>query len=312
MNNMVYNIDKNIDELYKKKYRLKEEQRKVTILSKPNVTPVKFTKEDIDKIRSKKLGNELIKFRKKLYKKLNNQNLTLLNNNIASLKVKIKYLDPKIFSLKVSAGTYSVKKNKIKLLSFLKNGVINHELIHMATAFYDKKYKIGFCGFQQILFYNGESLGCGLNEGYTQLISKRYFNENNDYTTDGYKICMFFAEKVEEIVGKDRMESFYFNADLMGLYKYLTKFDESSNIYTFIINLDNIIKKEDISNVKNDPEYGLLSCYLSKWFIKFKQEELSKNTIDKGTFDKQIYDYLCALGTLELYLENQKNKKNTV
>lgn len=312
MNNIINNIDENIDKLSTQtltKYNLEKEQRKVTILSRPNITPEKLTKEDISEIKNKKLGDELIKFRKKLYQKVNNKNLSLLNNNLSSLKVKIRYLAPEILTLKVAAGKYNVIKNKITMLNFLKNEALNHELLHMATAFYDKKLKIGFCGFQQILFYKKESLGRGLNEGYTQLISRRYFNENNNCVIDGYNVCMHFAEKLEEIVGKDRMEIFYFNADFMGLYEYLTKFGESSNIATFIAILDNFVKKRSILDIKNDIEHKLLICYLSKWFIKKKEEELSKNIIDKVAFDKQINDYLNSLDAKELYLENYDKQK---
>lgn len=312
MNDIINNIDKNIDKLSTQtltKYNLEKEQRKVTILSKPNITSEKLTKEDIRNIKNKKLGNELIKFRKKLYQKVNNENLSLLNNNLISLKVKIRYLAPEIVTLKVAAGKYNIVKNKITILNQLKNLAINHELFHMATTFYDKKLKIGFCGFQQILFYKKESFGKGLNEGYTQLISRRYFNETNECVIDGYEVCMHFAEKLEEIVDKDRMETFYFNADLMGLYKYLTKFDEGSNVATFIAILDNIVKKRFILDIKNDIEYELLICYLSKWFIKKKEEELSKNIIDKIEFDKQINYYLNSLGAQKLYLKNCKKLK---
>lgn len=312
MNDIINNIDKNIDKLFNKtrlKYKSKKNKRRVTIFSKPNINPTSLSKEDINKIKNKKFGKDLIKFRKKLYKKINSKNLTLLNNNISSLKVKIKYLAPEILLLNLTVGSYNIQKNKIKVFKSYEKETINHELLHMATTFYDKKLKIGFCGFEQILFCKRELFGKGLNEGYTELISKRYFNENNDFVIDGYEVCMFYAEKLEKIVGKNRMELFYFNANLMGLYKYLTKFDESSNIFTFIAILDNIIDKREVSNTKNVREHELLSYYLSKWYIKLKQEELSKNIIDKATFDKEIYDYLYSLGTQELYLENYDNQK---
>ena len=76
MNNLQNDIDKYIDDItyknnVKKKYKLKKEQfRKVTIVSKPQVESIKLNIDDISKIKQKPLGYELIKFRKKLYESI--------------------------------------------------------------------------------------------------------------------------------------------------------------------------------------------------------------------------------------------------
>lgn len=314
MDNVRNNIDKHIQEIssksyYNKKFKLKKNKSKIiTIFSRPQINNLKLTKDDMQRIKQKSLGKELIKFRKKLYPIFKSENLKLLNNNIKSLKVKIKYFDPKILSLKFSSGKYILKKNKIILLNSFKEGAINHEFFHMATSFYNEKLKIAYCGFQQIYFLKKQIIGVGLNEGYTELLTNRYFKEQIKLRSYSYDICTFFAEKLEEIVGKNEMEKFYISADLEGLYKYLTNFDTGTNISTFIVMLDYLVGHASHSYLSNSRKcekyYELIQCYLCKWFINKKQKELNNNIINKDTYNKEIRKYINSLGNKELYLNN--------
>ena len=74
MNELYDNIDKHLNDVFntevsKKKFSLKKKPNKtVTIVSKPIIHHIKLNKEDIDKIKQKPLGKELIKFRKKYLK----------------------------------------------------------------------------------------------------------------------------------------------------------------------------------------------------------------------------------------------------
>ena len=310
MNNIQNNIDKRIQEITSKPFSNKKRKNKtckIMILSKPNINHIKLTKEDIKKIKEKALGNELIKFRKKLYKYFQRENLKLLNNNINSLKIKIRYLNPKIFSKKIATGEYKLDKNKVYLLNSFKETAINHEFLHMATSFYDKKLKIGFCGFQQILYLKKQVIGYGLNEGYTELLTDRYFKNQIKYKSFSYDRCNFFASKLEEIIGQKQMESFYMNADLHGLYKYLLNFDNATNIMTFIIMLDHLLK--NTSSDKCNKHHELIQCYLAKWYICKKKQELNNNIINEDTFNNQVKNYINSLGNRSLCLKNYVKQK---
>ena len=311
MNNFYENIDKHInDTTYtpssKKRFSLKKNKIKTYIIySTPNIEHIKLKKEDIEKIRKKTLGNEVLKFRKKLYKKFTSENLTLLNNNIKSLKVKIKYIAPEILLLKFASGTYNVKKNKIELINFFKEVTTNHEFFHMATSLYYKKGKLGFAGFQQINYLKEESIGHGLNEGYTEILVNRYFNEQNKFIDYSYDVCKFFVSKLEEIVEKERMEKFYMNADLFGLANYLTNFDEQKHVMTFIIKLDSLVRRASETNQKKlETYYDLLECYLAKWYICKKRKDLDNGIIDKNTFNEDVKNYIYSLENENLGLLN--------
>lgn len=299
-NDVLCNFSKN------KRFKLSKTKPKVvTILEKPQISKIKLSKEDINNISESALGNELLRFRKKLYRHFTSNNLKLLNSNIKTLKVKIKYIAPEILLLKFATGKYKIKKNKIEIIKYFKDECTNHEFFHMATSFYDKKLNIGFCGFEQIFFYKKEAIGYGLNEGYTDLLSNRYFNEEVDDTSYCYNVCMFFSKKLEEIVGQKEMEHFYLNADLLGLYKYLINFDEGTNIVTFIALLDYLYKKASLFNTnKCEDNYAIIQCFLAKWYIKKMEQQLNSEIIDEDTFNKNINNYINSLENKDLYIKN--------
>ena len=318
MDNICSKLDEQINKIANtpfenKKFKVKlkkEHPRKITITSKPKVNYIKLNKKDINKIKKNTLGKELIKFRKKLYRNFKSENLNLLNNNIKTLKIKIKYIAPETLLSKFTSGEYKLKVNKIKLINSFKDKSLNHELFHMATSFYIKKLKLGFCGFQQINYLKNDAIGRGLNEGYTELLTKRYFNKQIEYKSYSYEICTFFAAKLEEIVGREQMEKFYINADLYGLYMYLLNFDNGSNIVTFIATLDYILVKVLFSNSKNyEDVFQLIECYLAKWYINKKKIELNNNIITEERFEQEITDYINSLGNEALYLDNYVKQK---
>lgn len=297
-----------------KKYKLKKDSfRKVTIVSKPQVEPIKLNREDIEKIKEKPIGESLFKFRKKLYKNFKNENLTLLNNNIKSSKVKIKYIAPEILLLRFATGKYNIKTNTIKIIKLFEKWSVNHELFHMASSYYNENLKIGYSGFQQFFFLKKESIGCGLNEGYTELLSNRYFKEKVSRVSYGYNVCKFFSEKLEKIVGRERMESFYLNADLNGLYNYLLNFDESENIESFIVSLDYLLRHVSIFNSKKyESYYALIECYLAKWYITKMKQEFENGNIDENLFNYNIANYIDSLCNDELYIKNYVQEKHNL
>ena len=187
----------------------------------------------------------------------------------------------------------------------------------MATSFYNKKLKIGYSGFQQIFFYKIESIGYGLNEGYTDLLVNRYFNNKIKYRCYSYEVCTFFSQKLEEIVGTKRMENYYLNADLFGLYHYLLNFDTGENIAQFIVSLDYLLKYASMFHPEKCKNYfALLECYLAKWYINKMKQELDNGINGENTFNENIYTYIKSLSNEDLYIENYikepKQKKEYV
>lgn len=143
-------------------------------------------------------------------------------------------------------------------------------------------------------------LGRGLNEGYTQLLTERYFG-----SIYGDKIYIFevhFARMTEEIIGKSKMESLYLNANLNGLIDELKKFESKENIMRYICHLDFINKYINDSNlfimkkkflaasIKYVGRF-LLTCYVKKIGNEVKNNNC---TINEGI--DYLMKYICKLG----------------
>lgn len=116
-----------------------------------------------------------------------------------------------------------------------------HELFHLSTMHESKG--IGFHTVMPSL----EELGESLNEGYTQLLAERYFNENEGLT---YFLQVIFVRILEKIVEKDNMEKYYFTVSLQSLINNLNKYETNENIIKFIRNLD-VLLEQDITKMLN-------------------------------------------------------------
>lgn len=136
-----------------------------------------------------------------------------LEKNIEILRIKNKLF------LVNSIGNYNCIDNVISMVLKHCFSSIYHELMHMASFYLtdDGIYMIGFRQFRPFLL----DIGGGLNEGYTELLTERYFfDQGVDYT---YKCLVNFAKDIESIVGKDKMEELYFNSDLYNLKEDIIK-----------------------------------------------------------------------------------------
>lgn len=70
----------------------------------------------------------------------------------------------------------------------------------MASSVFNSESNIGYVGFKQS-HYNSDSrfnIGKGINEGYTQLLTLRYFGKKHKMTL-AYKFEVSIVEKLEKI-----------------------------------------------------------------------------------------------------------------
>lgn len=154
---------------------------------------------------------------------------------------------------------------------------IYHELMHMASSRYIND--IRYTGFRQS-FENKRkmiSIGEGLNEGYTEWITVKYFHKHgkNEAT---YPALTNIARLLEvEFIGEELMEKYYFDSDLPSLIHALEYYDTRENIMRFIKDLDFIryYKPNPLSvyeKIKYDTVIRDVKSLLTKWF-SFKLRE---------------------------------------
>ncbi len=259
-----------------------------------------ITIQDIKDQRS-----EVVNFVTTLKKKLPDSCLKNMTYNVDYLRVKNK---KRLLWLSI-AGTYIPSANQIDLA---KDSALYHELFHMASSNVDTR----FDGFSQRIGSNW--IGMGLNEGYTELLTRRYFpsadkkenkkkkkkQQENNYKS--YDVEVGICRRLEKIVGADKMTEFYLNANLAGLVEELKKYSTSEEIESFIANVDLINQYGN--------EYSLykvraitkaikaISNYLIKTHMRFLQVQLEEGKITEKQAYEMHKEFVESYGDFEQFL----------
>ena len=216
----------------------------------------------------------IVNFIEKIEQVFPKEYLTIFINNINELNFKnSNFLLSNIIGAgtAISVGEYGVKNNKIKVANYKSELPLYHELFHMASSVY--KNGVRYSGFRIVPKNIFNSIGVGINEGYTELLTERYFGSDY-FLSKGYKYLKGISERLEEIVGKEKMEYYYLTANLKGLIDELSKYTDLSMISKFISDTDCIIQLMD-SNLTKSTESQLqkviisaneflLYCYIKK------------------------------------------------
>ncbi len=322
-----YYLSKKVFLNYKlvKDFKVKED---ISVVLPPQL---KFNKNEIDKEKIDKIKNVYLhKFYEVITKNFNSNQLNLMYNNLSNFKIfESNFLLLIVSSVKLTlvGGFYSPKMNcavvPSNLLFLDEESTITafyHELFHMASSYKDANNKIIYSGFSQIK--KRKTIGIGLNEGYTQLMAERYFNECNieQRMSPAYKICRDISICLEKIIGKDCMENLYLSANLNGLISELLKYDSKEKILEFITSCDFIIRYfKDNSNKKpffqpyiNSTLNFIYNCLIN-WYEKFKliQNDLNGEEICQDVIN--FNNFLCKSLKLEnnslIYSDEQIQEK---
>ena len=260
----------------------------------------KYSSVEIEQITSKKIKEATSEFIDVMVENFPPETLINFYNNINEVKIK-KTLLPLLIN---AFGTYNPILNEIMLVT---TRSIYHELFHMAStinkgklpAFSSELY-IG--GFHQSNpnFYFYESIGNGLNEGYTELLTQRYFGEKYKIHSP-YKAVVKIVGNLEEIVGKDKMETLYLTADLAGLINELKKYSTEEEITKFITGTDLICNHYNdmflFKNKKIQISFDNVYEFLYKTYLVKLKQQLEKKEISVDDFVRKYTKYINSLGT---------------
>lgn len=292
---------------------------------------------DIESICAKEFGDKILRFIKVIIENFNPEVLNNFYNNLKTIKVSSKSLVLRNFLLHTNAvGTYNPKHNEIAIATETDDTTITHELLHMASSFY--KDKMSRSGFNQFYSKGLLNIGNGINEGYTELLNQRYFGGTEyplgirrSISTYGY--LKLITEKLEQIVGKEKMENLYFSANLKGLIQELNKYASEEEIMKFITDTDFIIKylsnkrpslieNQSLINCMNRSTIFLITNYIKMLILQEKEgiisnEELREKANDyiksiphkiiRGKYEYVIYDSDDINSSIESALEYRES-----
>ena len=174
-----------------------------------------------------------------------------------------------------ATGYYNFYNNKIKIYII---DTIYHELFHAFT--YHETAKNYFCGFNQGNDYL--DIANSLNEGYTDLLTKRYFDSEIDYMLEAN-----IVSKVELMLGKEKMRSMYTSNNLMGLIEFLSKHSSKQEAIGFITMMDKL-DNYDYESKEAINLMSVLSDYLVDVYLNYLAENYSLGIISNADVNNEL------------------------
>lgn len=227
--------------------KMKLKRRTIEGIVQRNLTPTEQKKLSLNECLNQEENNYIIeRFYNVLETQLSHCDTSSFFRNIQSLTIteKPKTLREKlreILSIK-AAGYYFTGDNSIRIFSSHTdpnnenvNGTKTHELIHLATTRIQGDMTL--CGFERTR--NRINFARGLNEAYTEIINRRYFAKRG---AGGYQELQPIAQQIENLVGRKKMEQFFFSNDLDGLVDTMTKYTSREDAVKLIQKMDYIYK----------------------------------------------------------------------
>lgn len=271
--------------------------KKIKKVKLPPELQVRFNEAEFRGIASKEIKDAVNEFLEVLTNNFPREILTNFYNNIHDMQIHMTdYKLKNIFHKIEFNGSFNAKTNTIKLNKNEQNyEAIFHELFHMAsTVSLDNDI---YSGFRQHKTYNSkDDIGVGINEGYTQALTERYFGhiEGIKYS---YPFETFIACLIEEVIGQDKMAKYYFNANLYGLIDELSKYNLPNNVMKFIYNLDFLNKIPTLPNMKSlEQDYIIKAIKQIINFLFYTYERKIKKQFNKGLISENEY-----IRNLEIY-----------
>jgi len=270
------------------KYRLQKIDKRLTVV-------------DIDKVKEITMEHYIEK--DKVFVNVENDNvkmilenfINVMNNNfdekdLGNLYDNIIWVLFKKYISRKYDGDYDPVTNIIRTLSEKDNDSINHELIHMSANPYDETNDYG--GFYYTI--DKYMIGYGLDEGYTELLNKRYFNSK---TQNAYRLQIMICRYLEELVGQKKMEKMYLNANLFGLIKELKQTHDTKEIERFIAAIDfthDYDNVERLADCEMDALYSQIETVIIFLFKRYCKKMLNKE-LPAELLEHQIIEYLDKL-----------------
>jgi len=217
-----------------------------------------------------------------------NYDFTFMSNNLRDLKI--------VVVPELENNNMAVYDGSLNILNIAEDyldrmdEIIYHELFHMSSRLLDGDDC--FIGFQRNYLFN-----C-FNEGYTEVLTKRYFGDKSKDTP--YLFEMILAEIVEFIIGKDIMEKLYSRADSLGMLVEFSKYtDKEETTYITLGNIDRMSDYYDKQEYKESMDWcrNILIVLIHAFMNKCRMG-ISKNKVDEFfklfplfyTYDDEDFD----------------------
>ena len=244
--------------------------------------PVNSKENDFDE-----LNHYIERFKERFKEVFTKEQYEKMIYALSTLKIEehTKKYDGELF---LSLGSYDSINNAITIMNYKdlnidlnKEEILVHELLHMSS----NNYSIDG---ERTGFDLSGILGVKLNEGYTEYLTRKYFTRGYKYTESNDN-NIIFAKGIENIIGSDKMESYYFNSDINSLIKDLSEYISREDVIKLLYLIDrvpdNFYKSKDFD-------------YVLKKISEINKIKLDKD-LEKGIITESEYDEQYAIKVRE-------------
>ncbi len=262
--------------------------KSIKFVQLPKVLQVNKDSTNTDRFQETEFRELIEEFVSVLEENFKKEDLQNFYRNMDTVRIKTRSMALQNFGEYIKiAATYNSKKNSVNLGKGQMEHALLHELFHMASA---KKYgKTTFSGFKQ--FSSDFAIGSGLTEGYTQLLTERYFSKKHPEVKGSYQNLVLIAKSIEKIIGKEKMESLYLNCNLNGLIEELKKYMTEKEVMKIITTTDVILKKDRIRNLTKAEKNKFDQNIGDVWRIIYRATlKKGKMLFDKGEITDVDYE----------------------
>ena len=248
----------------------------------------------------KRFINDIEKFKRTISRNINRKYLNNFYKNIDGLTITCEDIKKEKNQILEVKGCYYQCNNKILLSKKIKPDTIYHELFHVASS--TIKNGNNYSGFNQYFFYKGKwyDIAEGINEGYTQVLTERYFSKEKNVLSS-YPFEKEVVLCIENLIGRRKLEEFYFTNNLEELISELKKYTNNPDeIDELILKTDyinkNLYNKLDIEELLKLKRYiKNVSFILVKLKVNKLIEEVENERISNKEFNKSLINYITCL-----------------
>ena len=254
---------------------------------------------------AKRYESSIERFKQILDTKLTHCNNSAFYNNIEDLTVRT--IDRNTPPIDLPSTHFDAENNRITFnklqhqnlnmteveQQYDLDSTFTHELLHLATTY--RRGVVVSMGFQQVV-PGVNFAGAGLNEGYTELINKRYFEKKtgNDIKMiyGAYEEQQIFSIGIERLIGRKKMEQLFFDADLDGLVQEMTKYTDRQTAIGLISKIDNFHfskEKETKERLSAEIKSTLANLIQRKIDNRLNNGEITEDIHKKMSLDNALY-----------------------
>lgn len=183
------------------------------------------------------------------------------------------------------------------------NRIIIHELLHMASSFFEKEKNRIVCGFRDT---HSENLN-GLTEGFTELLSMMFVPGTLEINS-GYYLHALLSKQLLFLVGFDTMIKSYFGLhNSREIEKELNKIEENQSFSAGLIH--NIENSFNVLSLGDTPQTFLGSA--QNLMIYYFEQKMLKAIEEKTMTKEEIKEYLVNFeqSLITPYILKMNNKK---